>query len=297
MGHGSISSVCMWTGFSADENKHNRKLRSMDMLGLLAFVLAYCVISWGVSRRIQDNPWKKSCLMCFARVLLALACTYLFTLAVLLPSPVEASASFQATAVFGRSIYLTQHCLALLTTHMSLSCVAPLSPKLLWHTHGVALCASALSAFVTVQYFSIVYDSRNKQFDLWEQRGVQLKEAAILLHAAPYPICIVDLLLMKDIKILDAATSLRSSCIFSIGYCFVYVAFIWLNFHFTHQWPYGFLEDLDQDCLKWSIATAFWSFCAGALTCTNYLLMVLRRALHHAKWHGRQMTTSAPTEV
>jgi len=287
-----------WTGFSADERNHNRKLRNMDMLGLLAFILAYVVISCGVTKKIQDNLWSKFCWMRFvARVLSTLACAYLFALAVLLPSPIEASASFQATGVFGRSIYLTQHCLALLTTHMSLSCLAPLSPKLLWYTHGVALCASGLSAFVTFQYFSIVYDGRDKQFDLWEKRGVQYKEAAILLHAAPYPICIVDLLLMNDIKILNAATSLRCSCIFSIGYCFLYVAFIWLNFHFTHQWPYEFLEELEQDWVKWSIAIAFWSFCAVALTCTNYLFIVLRGALHHAKWDGRQMTTPAPTEA
>jgi len=194
----------------------------MDMLGLLAFILAYGVISCGVTKKIQDNLWSKFCLMRFvARVLSTLACAYLFSLAVLLPSP--ASASFQATDVFGRSIYLTQQCLALLTTHMSLSCLAPLSPKLLWYTHGVALCASGLSAFVTVQYFSMVHDGRDKQFDLWEKRGVQYKEAAILLHAAPYPICIVDLLLMNDIKILNAATS----SVLDIA------SFMWLSFGST----------------------------------------------------------------
>jgi len=286
-----------WTGYSADELMYKKKLQSMDLLGLLTFVLAYCVMSWGVCNRVQDKRCRKSCLMCSARVVLALACAYLFALAVLLPTPVKASTAFQVTAVFGRSIYLTHHCLALLTAHMSISCVAPLSPKLLWHTHGIALAESALSTFVMVTYFFMLHGSHNEQFDLWEQRGVQLKEAAILIHAAPSAICIADLLFVKDIKILDAATSLRASCVLSVGYCFFYVAFIWLNYHFTHKFPYAFLEDLGQDWLLWSVAIALWSFCVGGLTCTIYLFVVLRRALHRMKWNERETTTPIPATI
>lgn len=247
-----------WDGFTKEEYAHADGTLVKDIIAAPIFAAWYLALAYMTAPSNANELATLAASTPAASTLLHMVLTFVAAYVIIMhvlgqPCPRDGSDDMKGQKVFGRWIYLTRHGLMLQAWHQFFSWMSWASPSLAVLTHSWAMPIGALSAFVTIQFFALVFWSPGYQESIkeWKEKGVQYGAIGIVLHLPALLIALVDLLFVKDVALLRAVVSFRTlTAIFF--YIIVYLSLMFGNFAMLSVWPYTFLNQFGTDPKKWA---------------------------------------------
>lgn len=239
-----------------------RYVRWADLVGIPIFIAWYWLLSSLLAQDVVVNePALPMVLLVGQAVLAFIGFVTFFYHTQGWPSKAEDDI-YHAMKYIGRWLMLTRHCMILQAVHLSLSFygAATNNSYVLRLTYGATYWVGALGWFVTIQFFTLVFNNKDfvaKCKEMSTKRGlcglVDFRGFNAWLHVPALPLAVCDVVFAKrHVLLLGDATSFTTTGLMMLFYCIFYIAFVWCNYFATGFFPYAVLREL-KSVTSWII--------------------------------------------
>merc|ERR1711879_797793 len=125
---------------------------------------------------------------------------------------------------------------------------------------------------------SLVHYSQGmkEECGMWAARGVQFREASLVVHLPALPLALVDLVMSKDAAVLRVAVNLSRTVLWVVVYVAFYLSVIIANYKLCGRWPYSFMNALGVDPMRWAKFIATQLFVIMMLVLMNWLVLLVK---------------------